>query len=214
MTDDQIQAPIVKKAQSDDVMTSLNHLRANPCPITGVKLGKRRRSEHESAKNTWKNVLDEHNDELPPSSSLNSSRSLKKQKIDLTSEKLSPNFAPAARKTSLVEPMKSSFEFSPKKRDIKSSEKTVIDEYSVVSNKGENDSNDGDFNDLLAALVKDLTNRDLNETVSSTMPETSPASAVETEEPTRAPMDHFSMMRDSLSPTKARKAERKEPTVA
>ena len=49
MTDDQIQAPIVKKAQSDDVMTSLNHLRANPCQITGVKLGKRRRSEHESA---------------------------------------------------------------------------------------------------------------------------------------------------------------------
>ena len=162
MTDDEIQAPLAKKTQSDDVMTSLNLLRANPCPITGVKLGKRRRSEHESAEDAWRNVLDEHNDESNPAdltASLKSNRT-KKQRIDLTAEKWSTNFAPAARKTSLVEPTRSSFEFSPKKRDLKSSDKTVVDEYSVVSNKAENDSNSGDFNDLLAALVKDLTNKD------------------------------------------------------
>ena len=162
MTDDEVQAPLAKKTQSDDVMTSLNLLRANPCPITGVKLGKRRRSEHESAEDAWRNVLDEHNDDSIPAdltASLKSNRT-KKQRIDLTAEKWSTNFAPAARKTSLVEPTRSSFEFSPKKRDRKSSDKTLVDEYSAVSNKAENDSNSGDFNDLLAALVKDLTNKD------------------------------------------------------
>ena len=46
------------------------------------------------------------------------------------------------------------------------------------------------------------------------MPETSPASAQETEEASRAPRDPLSKMRDCLSPVKDRKTERKGLTVA
>lgn len=61
------------------------------------------------------------------------------------------------RKNSAVEPVKSCISFSPKKRDIKGMDKIRIPKSSDNKTKNCKESN---FNDLLEALVKDLSHKE------------------------------------------------------
>ena len=82
------------------------------------------------------------------------------------------------RKNSAVEPVKSYISLSPKKRDIKGMDKIINPKTSVNKTKA---CNEGNFNDLLEALVKDLSHKEArNEVSTSTMPTTSPSTTVQT----------------------------------
>ena len=119
-------SPIKVKSKSDDVIASMQHLRAKVNPITGVKLGKRRRTD-ECLEETLQDLV---NDQTNQKSEASNAAYLKfgvtkKQRLDLADQKWCYGFAPAARKSSLVEPSKSSFSLSPKKRDVKCTSKSV-----------------------------------------------------------------------------------------
>ena len=112
-----------KKSNSDDVMISMRRLQEKTVPFNAVKLGKRRRSENEAClDDQWQNFLNDQNDE--DSIKDQSFGQSKRQKI--SRDKWHCSFAPTARKSSLVETEKSCFSFSPKKRDIKATDKKII----------------------------------------------------------------------------------------
>ena len=103
---DTIPEPVARKVKSDDVISSIkNTLDAKAKPLRrGVKLGKRRRSENESNDDCLQDLLQQ-DDEQPNDAKFGLS---KRSKVNLAGEKWQCNFAPTMRKSSLVEPIKSS----------------------------------------------------------------------------------------------------------
>ena len=106
-------------------MEPMRRLQATTVPLDAVKLGKRRRSENEYINES--DLINVEEDAAIVSENSNCGLS-KRQKLNLAGDKWQCSFAPTVRKSSLVEPVKSSFPFSLKKRDVKRVGKNTVSE--------------------------------------------------------------------------------------